>query len=66
MVQILRREPVAVFRMFDRNGQAIGEVVQPKSAPELGRGARTVLLVSTLRLGHAAGHPAGPTGARSR
>jgi hypothetical protein len=45
MVQILRRGSVAVFRVFDQDGRAIGEVVQPKSAPVVGLGARTVLLV---------------------
>lgn len=45
MVQILRMRPIAVFRVFDRNGRAIGEVVQPRSAPVVGRGAGTVLLV---------------------
>lgn len=45
MVQILRRKPVAVFRVFDRDGRAIGEVVQPRSAPVVARGGRTVLLV---------------------
>jgi hypothetical protein len=34
-----------VFRLLDRDGRPIGEVVQPSSAPEIGRGARTVLLV---------------------
>jgi hypothetical protein len=45
MVQIFSRKPLAVFRVFDRDGRSIGEVVQPKSAPEVGRGAKTVLLV---------------------
>lgn len=45
MVQILKRGPVAVFRVFDQNGRAIGEVVQPRSMPVVGVGARTVLLV---------------------
>lgn len=45
MVQILRTSPIAVFRVFDRDGRAIGEVVQPESAPVVGWGARTVLLV---------------------
>jgi hypothetical protein len=45
MVQILRRGPVAVFRIFDGDGRAIGEVVQPKSPRVVGRGASTVLLV---------------------
>lgn len=45
MVEITRRNPVMVFKVLDRNGQPIGEVVQPKVAPIVGRGARTVLLV---------------------
>jgi hypothetical protein len=45
MVQILSRKPVTVFRVFDRDGRAIGQVVQPRSAPVVGVGARTVLLV---------------------
>lgn len=45
MVQILSRKPLAVFRVFDRDGRAIGEVVQPRSAPVVARGAGTVLLV---------------------
>lgn len=34
-----------VFRVFDQKGWPIGEVVEPVSAPEVGVGARTVLLV---------------------
>jgi len=45
MVEMMSWTPVAVFRVLDREGQPIGEVVQPKTAPEVGRGARTVLLV---------------------
>jgi hypothetical protein len=45
MVEITSRKPVMVLKVLDRNGQAIGEVVQPKVAPVVGRGARTVLLV---------------------
>ncbi|HYF39561.1 MAG TPA: hypothetical protein VD930_07745 [Gemmatimonadales bacterium] len=44
------RHPVMVFRVLDPEGQAIGEVVQPKLEPVVGRGARTVLLVRTERL----------------
>jgi hypothetical protein len=50
MVEILHRRPYAVFRVFDREGQPIGEVVQPKFEPVVGRGAETVLLI---RPGHA-------------
>lgn len=45
MVQILSRKPVAVFRVFDRDGRAIGKVVEPRSAPVVARGGQTVLLV---------------------
>ena len=45
MVELTRRKPVTVFRVFDRQGRPIGQVLQPRSEPELGRGARTVLLV---------------------
>jgi hypothetical protein len=44
MMEVMRWEPVVV-RVLDRNGQPIGEVVQPKTAPVVGRGARTVLLI---------------------
>lgn len=37
--------PVMVFRMLDRNGQPIGQIIQPKVGPVVGLGARTVLLV---------------------
>jgi hypothetical protein len=45
MVKILRTKPVTVFRVYDREGRAIGQVVQPRYAPVVGLGARTVLLV---------------------
>jgi hypothetical protein len=45
MVEMMSWTPVAVFKVLDREGQPIGEVVQPKAAPVVGRGARTVLLV---------------------
>ena len=45
MVEIVRRTPYAVFRVLDRDGRSIGEVIQPKSGPVVGRGERTVLLV---------------------
>jgi len=45
MVQLARRHPVMVFRIMDREGQPIGQIVEPKVAPVLGRGAGTVLLV---------------------
>ncbi len=45
MVEMMSCRPVTVFRVLDREGQPIGEVVQPKTPPLVGRGARTVLLV---------------------
>jgi hypothetical protein len=45
MVEIMSRNPVTVFRVLDGKGEPIGEVVQPKIAPVVGWGARTVLLV---------------------
>jgi hypothetical protein len=45
MVEITSRKPVTVFKVLDRNGQPIGEVVQPKVVPVVGRGAKTILLV---------------------
>ena len=45
MVQLAKWKPVKVFRIFDREGRPIGEVVQPRLDPLVGRGAGTVLLV---------------------
>ncbi len=45
MVEMMSLRPVTVFKVLDRQGQTIGEVVQPKVAPVVGLGARTVLLV---------------------
>jgi hypothetical protein len=45
MVEMMSWKPVAVFRVLDREGQPIGEVVQPMTPPVVGRGAGTVLLV---------------------
>lgn len=45
MIDIASRKPVMVFKVLDRDGQPIGEVVQPKVTPVVGRGAKTVLLV---------------------
>jgi hypothetical protein len=44
MLDLFRRKPV-VFRVLDREGRPIGDVIQPKVAPIVGRGAGTVLLV---------------------
>lgn len=44
MMEIANRKPV-VFRVLDRNGVPIGQVIQPKTSPIVGVGARTVLLV---------------------
>jgi hypothetical protein len=45
MVELLRRTPYAVFRVLDREGRPIGEVIQPKPGAVVGRGERTVLLM---------------------
>jgi hypothetical protein len=45
MVEMTHREPYVVFLVLDREGRPIGEVVQPKWEPVVGRGARTVLLL---------------------
>jgi hypothetical protein len=49
MIEVTRTKPVAVFRVLDRDGCPIGEVVQPISRPVLACGARTVLLVREAR-----------------
>ena len=51
MVGIASRTPVMVFKVLDRNGEPIGQVVQPKASPIVGVGARTVLLVRGEQLG---------------
>ena len=45
MVEIANRKPVMIFRVLDRNGKPIGQVIQPRTSPVVGVGARTVLLV---------------------
>jgi hypothetical protein len=45
MVMLMAAKPVVVYRVLDGAGRAIGEIVQPKSAPVMGRGAGTVLLI---------------------
>jgi hypothetical protein len=45
MVEVASYSPVMVFKVLDRNGEPIGQVVQPKASPVVGVGARTVLLV---------------------
>ena len=45
MVMLMAAKPVVVYRVLDSAGRAIGEIVQPKSAPVMGRGAGTVLLI---------------------
>jgi hypothetical protein len=45
MVKPTGGKPVTVFRVFDREGRAIGEVIEPRFEPLVGRGAETVLLV---------------------
>ena len=51
MVEIASRKPVVIFRVLDRKGQPIGQVVQPKTSPVIGVGARTVLLVRDREMG---------------
>jgi hypothetical protein len=48
MDELARGESVTVFRVLDREGRPIGEVVQPRSAAIVGRGAGTVLLVRSV------------------
>jgi hypothetical protein len=50
MVEMLSWTPVTVFRVLDRDGLPIGEVVQPKVASVVGRGAGTVLLVRGMEV----------------
>jgi hypothetical protein len=45
MLEMASNNPVKVFRVLDRNGQPIGEIIRPKAGPVVGLGARTVLLV---------------------
>jgi hypothetical protein len=45
MVQLLRREPVVVYKLCDGGGRPIGQVVEPRGEPVVDRGAATVLLV---------------------
>ena len=45
MVMLMTAKPVVVYRVLDGAGRTIGEVVQPRSTPLMGRGAGTVLLI---------------------
>jgi hypothetical protein len=45
MREMSSRGPIMVFRVLDRDGQPIGEIIHPKVGPVVGRGAETVLLV---------------------
>ena len=45
MCMFMAARPVVVYRVLDGAGQEIGEVVQPKSSPVMGRGAGTVFLI---------------------
>ena len=45
MVEIANRKPVMVFRVLDRDGEPIGQIIRPKTSPVIGVGARTVLLL---------------------
>ena len=51
MVEIANRKPVMVFRVLDRDGEPIGQIIRPKTSPVIGVGARTVLLVRVERGG---------------
>jgi len=44
MVQLARREPVAVYEVLDGEGCPIGRVVQPAGQPVVARMAATVFL----------------------
>jgi hypothetical protein len=44
MVMLMTAGPVVVYRVRDGAGEPIGEVVEPRSAPVMARGAGTVLL----------------------
>lgn len=71
MVMLTAAGPVMVYRVLDKAGQAIGEVVQPRSRPILAPGAGTVLLVrdpsaaATHRPKPSVGLRGVPTGGRS-
>jgi hypothetical protein len=70
MVMLTAAEPVRVYRVLDNAGQAIGEVIQPRSRPALGPGAGTVLLVRSAsgpiqRPIPSAAHPGAPVFGRS-
>jgi hypothetical protein len=45
MVQLLRREPVVVYKVCDGTGRSIGRVIDPRGVPVMNRGGATVLLV---------------------
>ena len=51
MVEITSRRSLRVYRVLDREGKPIGQVIQPKASPIVGVGARTVLLVRSEREG---------------
>jgi hypothetical protein len=66
MVMLMTAGPVVVYRVLDGAGRPIGEVVQPKSAPMMGRGAGTVLLSRDEMEGCSAGLARRPEGRRDR
>ena len=59
MVMLVTAKPVVVYRVLDGAGRTIGEVVQPRSAPLMGRGAGTVLLSRVRREDGRMGYSAG-------
>jgi hypothetical protein len=55
MGDTVRAMPLMVVRVVDREGRPIGKVVQPRSAPVLGCGAGTVLLLRDQEAGERLG-----------
>jgi hypothetical protein len=45
MVMLTAQAPVVVYQILDGRGRPIGNVVEPKSEPVLGKGQETVLLL---------------------
>jgi hypothetical protein len=45
MVQLLRPDPGAQYRILDEHGRPIGRVIEPATPIRIGMGGETVLLV---------------------
>jgi hypothetical protein len=45
MVRLTAQAPVVVYQVLNGTGRLIGQVVEPKSEPVLGKGEGTVLLL---------------------